>query len=264
MSTENRWTLAGKTAVITGASKGIGLATTLEFVALGATVIAVARGEKELEQEFSKHKGKVETLTADLSKAEGRARLKDAVSKHGRLDVLVNNVGTNVRKLATELSSEEIDFVLQTNFVSAIEISRDMYPFLKNGTNASVINIASVAGIGSVGSGVIYGATKAALMQMTRSFAHEWAVNGIRVNAIAPGYIETPLAGQVLSKPAVREAIESRTMLKRTGQPEEIASTIAFLAMPASSYCTGTTIVADGGMTACFLDVLGDLSKIGT
>ncbi len=258
----SKWSLAGKIAVITGASKGIGLATVREFLELGAEVIAVARGEEALAREFGGKSLAVEAVSADVATLAGRSKLLAAVNKRGHLDILVNNVGTNIRKRAQDYNLDEINFVLQTNLVSAIEVSRDLYELLKLGKQSSIINLSSVAAIGSVGSGVIYGATKAALMQMTRSLAHEWAADGIRVNAVAPGYIETPLAHQVLSKPAVREAVVSHTMLKRTGQPEEIASSIAFLAMPASSYITGATLVADGGMTSVYLDLLGVVAAV--
>jgi Tropinone reductase 1 len=131
---------------------------------------------------------------------------------------------------------------------------------LKHGDQPNIINVSSIAAIGSVGSGIIYGATKAALLQLTRSLAHEWARDGIRVNAVAPGYIETPLAAQVLSKPGVRQAIEKRVMLKRIGQPEEIAAAIAFLAMPVASYITGSTLVIDGGLTSYYLDSVGNIA----
>ena len=256
----SKWSLTGKIALVTGASKGIGLATVNEFVQLGADVIAVARGEETLKNEFGAGSSRIEIVAADVVTTEGRGKLLECVKKRGRLDILVNNVGTNVRKRSPDYSLDEINFVLQTNLVSAIEVSRDLHTLLKLAKDPTIVNLASVAALGSVGSGVIYGATKAALMQMTRSLAHEWAVDGIRVNAVAPGYIETPLANQVLSKPGVRKTVEDRTMLKRIGQPEEIATTIAFLAMPASSYITGATLVADGGMTSFFLDLLGDVA----
>jgi Tropinone reductase 1 len=253
-----QWRLDGKIALITGASKGIGLATALEFLNLGAQVIVVARGMKTLESEFAKlcDEGKpVHLVAADATTAEGRSEIIAAIEKLGRLDILVNNVGTNIRKSATDYTSEELLLLLNTNLVSALEISRAVYPWIIKGREPSIVFVSSIASLGSLGSGFIYGATKAALNQVTRSLAHEWSTHGIRVNAIAPGWIETPLVEGLLTRPHIRKAIEERTLLNRVGRPEEIASVIAFLAMPASAYMTGQIVVADGGLTSHYMNM---------
>ncbi len=255
--TSNKWDLKDKVALITGASKGIGLACAHEFLRLGAETVVVARTLETLEEVYAQQlkEGRVHLVAADVSKTEGQEKVFSAVQKIGRLDILVNNVGTNIRKTLIDASTAELDLVLQTNFTSALAMCRGAYPWLKKGKDAAVIFITSVAGIGSVGTGVMYGATKAALNQATRSLAQEWAVDHIRVNAVAPGFIETPLTEGLLSRPQLRQSIERSAMLQRVGEPEEVASVIAFLAMPASSYITGQTIVVDGGTTAQFLNV---------
>lgn len=248
------WTLEGKTALITGATKGIGKAIAEEFLNLGASVYLVGRNEKTLDDTLKSFKGFSERLdgsVADLSIPDDRGELISIVAgKWGKLDVLVNNVGTNIRKKSHEYTDEEVEFIFQTNLKSAYDLSRYFHPYLKNAGQAAIVNISSVAGLTSLKTGSVYGMTKAAMVQMTKNLACEWALDGIRVNAIAPWYIETPLAKQVLKDLDYLKSVLGRTPMQRIGKPEEVASATAFLAMPASSYITGQCLAVDGGFTA--------------
>jgi len=148
-----------------------------------------------------------------------------------------------------QLSEEEYRKLFETNLFSLMEITRLVFPLLKNSGNASVINIASVAGSFDVQSGPPYGMTKAAVIQLTRNLAGEWAPFGIRVNSISPWYIQTPLAATVLADPERLAKILARTPMNRIGQPGEVSGLAAFLAMDKSSYMTGQDIMVDGGMS---------------
>jgi NAD(P)-dependent dehydrogenase (short-subunit alcohol dehydrogenase family) len=249
-----KWDLQGKRALITGGTKGIGKAIAEEFLELGAEVMIVARSEKDvngLVRLWQAENRLVTGVAGDVSKEEVRGQIRAAVEERwGALDVLVNNVGTNVRKKLVEYEPHEYLQIFDVNLFAAVELCRICHQYLLRGTAPSVVNVASVAGSVDVGSGAPYGMTKAALIQLTRNLAVEWARHGIRVNAVSPWYTDTPLVEKVLQEPERLKRIVDRTLLNRVAQVEEVAAAAAFLAMDRASYITGQNIVIDGGMAA--------------
>ncbi len=245
------WNLHQKRILITGATKGIGLAAAEEMAQLGAELMIVARTAGDVDQQLKRlgQWSPVYGLAADLSQKAEREKVIAAVREQWpALDVLVNNVGFNIRKSVTEYDSEEVEQILDTNLRSAFELTRGLYPQLREGNYPVVINVASVAGLVDVRSGAPYGMTKAAMLQMTRHLAAEWGAEGIRVNAVSPWYTRTPLTDPVLSQPDRLRGIEAATPLGRVAEAEEVAAAIAFLAMDKASYITGQNVVVDGGM----------------
>ncbi len=245
------WTLQNKKALITGGSKGIGLATADELLALGAEVLIVARGEDDLKKALEAYSDQpLHGLVADVTTEEGRKSIVNKVADlWNSLDILVNNVGTNRRKTTMDYTSEEMRSLFETNLFSVFELCRSLFPCLVHTGNASIINVASVAGVMDVTTGSPYGMTKAAEIQLSRNLAAEWAKYGIRVNAVSPWFTETPLTKTVLGNPERLDSIVARTPIGRVAQAEEIASVIAFLAMDKSSYITGQNLMVDGGMS---------------
>jgi Tropinone reductase 1 len=244
-----RWSLVNKYALVTGGTKGIGRATALEFLNLGARVCIVSRSEEEIAEFTKKHKNLI-GIKADLSLPAEYGKIIDFVDANfGKLDILVNNVGMNIRKKTVDYTPDEYDKIVDTNLRSTFDLSKLAYPYLKASEQGNIVNVSSVAGQKHLRTGAIYGMTKAAMIQLTKNLAGEWAPDNIRVNAVAPWYIRTPLAETVLKDNAYYDEVISRTPLKKVGDPEDVASTISFLCMPAAKYITGQCISVDGGFT---------------
>ncbi len=248
---KEKWTLKNKTALVTGSTKGIGLATVREMAALGATVILMARHAVDVENEVKKlnNEGcRAYGLSADVTLEAGRKKIRDFIVDKGfALDILVNNVGTNIRKKMTEYTPEEYRLIMETNLHSNFSLTQMLYPFLKAAKHAAVVNVLSVAGLTHLRSGAPYGMTKAALTQLTRNLSVEWAGDGIRVNAVAPWYTKTPLVEQLLNDKQYLWEVLERTPMGRLAEAEEVASAIVFLCLPAASYITGQCLPVDGG-----------------
>jgi Tropinone reductase 1 len=242
------WTLAQTTALVTGASRGIGRAIAQELHDLGARCILVARDAAGLDETVRSLTGSI-GVPADVTTTDGRASIVAAVRDVGALHVLVHNAGSNVRGPLTSYDDATIERLLALNLTSTLLLSRDLHPALVAANGASVIHIGSVAGHVALPTGVAYAAAKAGLAQASRTLALEWARDRIRVNTVSPWYTRTPLVAPVLANPDTLARILAATPLGRIAEPREVATVVAFLAMPAASYITGQAIIVDGGMT---------------
>lgn len=245
--------LDGKVVVVTGASSGIGERLARVVSGAGARVVLVARRMDRLER-LAAELPQAIAVAADLSRREDLLLpVAAAVREFGRVDVLVNNAGIESSAPAVEEDIDRFSEVLDVNllapFVLARMAARDM---LARGEGGSIINIASILGLVGVGRipQAAYSASKGGLVNMTRELAAQWATNGIRVNAIAPGFFPSELTTRLLGDPRGRSWVARHTPMGRPGKSYEMDGAVLFLASGASSYTTGTTLSVDGGWTA--------------
>lgn len=250
---KNIWRLDKKVALVTGSTKGIGKAVAETLAERGAEVYVVARKKEEIEQQLDHMKtqgARAFGIQADVTDKSDRKRMFEVLKRqHNQLHILVNNVGTNIRKKAVDYTDDEYFHIFNTNMHANFMVSRMFYPMLKNSSGASLVNVLSVAGLTHLRTGAPYGMTKAALAQLTRNLSVEWAGDGIRVNAVAPWYTKTPLVENLLKDENYLQDVLNRTPLGRIAEAEEVAAAVAFLCMPASSYITGQCLAVDGGFT---------------
>jgi len=246
--------VSGRTALVTGGSRGIGLAIGAALAGAGARVALAARHEDEVRaaaELLNANGAQVIGIGANVSKADEVARLVDAVeAAFGPVDILVNNAATNVH-FGPVLDADDGMWMkmVETNLLSAVRLCRRIVPGMRERKHGKIINTASVAGIQpGTGQGV-YGALKAALIQLTKSLAQELGPDNIQVNAIAPGLVKTRFAQVLHETPQIRRAIERSTPLGRIAEPDEIAGAALYLASPASDFTTGHVLVVDGGTT---------------
>ncbi|MCI3922965.1 glucose 1-dehydrogenase [Paenibacillus sp. TRM 82003] len=244
----------GMTAIVTGAGRGIGRALAIGLAEAGANVAIVSRTAADLEAvkaDIRKETGKEAlALTADVTnRADLEAVVSGTEAHFGSIDILVNNAGMNIRTPALQVTEAEWDTIMQTNLRSAFVFSQLVGERMKAQGSGRIVNISSVAGHTALRTGVVYGSTKAALIQMTKILALEWGKYGIRVNSVGPWYFPTPLTEKLLADEAFVKEVESRTPLGRVGRLEELVGPVVFLASDAANYVTGQTLFVDGGMT---------------
>jgi len=248
--------LQDKVAIVTGGNGGIGKGIARGLASVGANLVIAARNEAktteavhDIQKEFST---RVLGLKIDVRQEEQpRILAAKTLEAFGRIDILVNNAGINIRKLPQDYTAAEWDEVLETNLRSAFLCSQAVYPTMKTAGGGKIINIGSMTSLFGGAKLAPYGASKGAVVQLTRSLAVAWAPDNIQVNAILPGWITTNLTRQAqIDMPGLKERVVARTPVGRWGKPDDLVGAAIFLASPAADFITGIALPVDGGYSA--------------
>ncbi|MCC9166909.1 3-oxoacyl-[acyl-carrier-protein] reductase [Pontibacter harenae] len=243
--------LEGKVALVTGASKGIGRAIAQKFVEMGAQVAftylsSVEKGQA-LEQELSANDGKAKGYRSDAADtAQADKLIEDVIADFGKIDILVNNAGITRDGLLMRMTEDQWDAVINTNLKSVFNLTKGATKHMMRAKSGSIINITSVVGIKGNAGQANYAASKAGIIGFTKSVALELGSRNIRSNAVAPGFIETEMTGELDQK--VVDEWRKAIPLKRGGTPEDVANAAVFLASEQSAYISGQVLQVDGGM----------------
>jgi NAD(P)-dependent dehydrogenase (short-subunit alcohol dehydrogenase family) len=253
--TDDIFDLGGRVALVTGGSRGIGRAISLLLARHGATIVVASRrieGCETVAGEIRAAGGRATALTCHIGEpAQITAAMQEIDARHGRLDILVNNAATNPYfgpAVAMDLAAYQktVDVNIRGYFWTSIEAARRM---LAQGKGA-IVNVASVNALRPMDGQAVYSMTKAAIVNMTQGLAREWARQGIRVNALVPGLVETKFAAAIHENEKLRAAMERLVPMGRIAQPEEMAGAVLYLVSDAASYTTGSCLTADGGWLA--------------
>ena len=246
------WDLTDQKVLITGASHGIGKAIANEFLRLGAEVFIVARDQDKLSSllsTWSQEGYKVHGMICDVTDANQRHQLVEKIKiQWGELNVLINNVGPNFKKPIMEYSLDEYKTLIDSNMTTTFHLTQLFYPLLAAAKCASIINISGISSQKAITGSGPYGMAKSAVESFTRSLAIELGNKNIRANAIVPGFTTTPAFSKKYDEAYLQSALD-KVPLRRLGNAEDIAGLACFLAMPASSYINGQSIIVDGGFS---------------
>ena len=244
--------LAQRRAVITGGSSGLGLAIAQAFVSAGASVLLCGRRSDALEaaRERFASTERVHTFAADVTKRDEVQRLMASADELGGIDILVNAAGMAMTRPADELTDSEWDEVHDVNVRGTVVCCQEAFPLLRS-SRGCIVNVGSLTSFVAIPGRLAYASTKGAIVTVTRTLAVEWAPHGVRVNALIPGYIDTPLLREIERRGLVDfDALAKRTPLGRLGTPEDVAGPAVFLASDESTFVTGHCLAVDGGWLA--------------
>ncbi len=246
--------LHDKIALVTGSGNGIGRATAELFAVQGAHVWVTdvdGAAAETVAAGIAAKGGQATAAAMDVSKGQDvSAVMRRVTADHGRLDIVVNNAGLNVRGDFRHMTDADWVKIREVNLDGVVRVARDAFDLMRASSGASLINVASIMGSKGLRQLVGYSATKGAVVALTKGLAFEYAPFKIRVNTLSPGYIETALTERILRNPIFEKWLIDRTLLKRLGTVEDIAKAALFLASDDSAYMTGAELVVDGGMTA--------------
>jgi NAD(P)-dependent dehydrogenase (short-subunit alcohol dehydrogenase family) len=250
----DRFNLAGKVAIVTGASRGIGEAIARGLAECGAKVVVSSRKQESVDEVAAAYKSnglEATAVAAHMGDLQSIDRLvQQTLSAYGGVDIVVNNAATSpVYGPLLEAPNDAFQKIIDVNVRGPLELARRAYPSMVERGGGSIVSISSIGGISPESMIGLYSMSKAALISLTKAMALEWGPAGIRANAICPGLIQTKFSAALWQNEKLVERLTKELPLRRIGQPEEMAALAVFLASPASSYCTGAVFTADGGST---------------